>query len=309
MDLDALFKIIVEYFTTDLASWLLGQKVVKAEAISGEFTRKYGRMDSLLKIELANGTKRWLHIEFQGKSSKPSMPVRILNYIALLMDREDNLNLPLDVIVVYAGKGSGKNDNGQHNLGEPRFGFFNYKVIRLWDITSEVFLENESLGLLPLLGQSKMENPEAAIQAAFKKIKQENLSVKEQSRIISVMAALMAKKEWLAIMERLAYDNGLKMETPFVIKIRNEGMQLGRMQGREEGREEGLEEGLEKGRRQERELMTLDFLNQRYDLDNATIVLLREHFASLDMAALSTFCHTLMHVKNKRELKRLLKTL
>lgn len=60
-------------------------------------------------------------------------------------------------------------------------------------------------------------------------------------------------------MERLAYDNGLKIETPLISKIRNEG----RQEGREEGREEG--------RRQEHELMTLDFLNQRFDLDSATI--------------------------------------
>lgn len=52
-------------------------------------------------------------------------------------------------------------------------------------------------------------------------------------------------------MERLAYDNGLKMGTPLISKIRNEGR--------------------EEGRRQERELMTLDFLNQRFDLDSATI--------------------------------------
>lgn len=110
-------------------------------------------------------------------------------------------------------------------------------------------------------------------------------------------------------MEKLAYDYGLEMETPFVQKIREEGIQLGLSQGREEGMEEGIEKGMEEGRRQERELMTLDFLNQRFALDTASITMLRNRFALLDLSALSALSQRLLACTSQQEFEHVLETL
>lgn len=125
-----------------------------------------------------------------------------------------------------------------------------------------------------------------------------------------VLMMLLPDKDLLERIMKMAQDYAI--DTPYMQMIREEkeaefarGIQL----GRNEGREEGLEKGLEEGRRQERELMTLEFLNQRFDLDSATITLLREHFATLNMEKLVRVSSTLMMTKDEQEFRQLLKVL
>lgn len=304
-------KMAVRYYPEDFCSWVLGEKVIKASFQDKEFARdpKKYFLDSLLEVTTATGQERLVHIEFQSAGNPTPMVVRMLMYFAMLTEYYGTVTIPIDIIVIYIGKGVGKNDTGDHVLGMPQIGNFTYRVIHLWQYDAADILASDHPTLLSLIGQSNFSNPLREVTAAFEKITALE-DEKTRENLMHVLMMLLPDKDLLERIMKMAQDYAI--DTPYMQMIREEkeaefarGIQL----GRNEGREEGLAKGLEEGRRQERELMTLEFLNQRFDLDSATITLLRGHFATLNMEKLVRVSSTLMMTKDEQEFKQLLKVL
>ena len=110
-----------------------------------------------------DGSQTLLHIEIQGRRNEHPMNRRMLNYNNAIVQNElDISDGLLCSVVIYVGKGAGKNDNGEHTIDCPLGGktlMWRYRVIRLWEIKAETLLEMDKPSLLALVGQTHIDNP------------------------------------------------------------------------------------------------------------------------------------------------------
>lgn len=234
MQTDSTLKVALEAYPESFASWVLGKKVIHATLEDRELIeqpRAYA-VDSLLRVTLEDNSQHYLHLEFQGKRSHLPMPIRMLYYLALICQRHQRLDLPLTMVVIYVGQGAGVHDTGRHVIGQSEIAHIDYRVIRLWEHKASEWLEHDDPILMSLLGQTKLENPEAELQQAFAKIRQLE-DKEEQKRLVNIMALLLPREDLVQRMEVMAQDYGLLMDTPFVQKLRREGIEQGMQQGTE----------------------------------------------------------------------------
>jgi len=204
-------KRLVETSIIDFAEWVLGEEVDHVEAANIELHVDPAPIfsDLLFWVTLAqvdvNGDqiRILLHFEFQGKSTRKPMPYRVLDYIVRITNRERGIRI--HSVVFYIGQGVGARDRGSHQLkgiGDRVTLAWNYDVIRLWQIEPEQLLELKRPGLLPLIGQTKIENPDELIPRVYSEIK----SVPDeetQHRLLTELLALLQDKEIVKMVETL----------------------------------------------------------------------------------------------------------
>lgn len=269
MKTDSPLKLAVRYNPEDFCSWVLGEEVVEATFQDRELARdpKKYFLDSLLKVITAKGQERLVHIEFQGANSHIPMGVRMLMYFAMLAEYYGKLTIPIDIVVIYVGKGAGRNDTGDHTLGLPQLGTFSYRVIHLWQYEAADILASDHPTLLSLIGQSKFSDAQQEVEAAFEKIV--TLSDAEtRENLTHVLTMLLPEKKLVERIITMATEYGLLMDTPYMQMIRQEkerlrqekerekeaefarGMALGKDAGWQKGRQEGIAEGREEGHKE-----------------------------------------------------------
>jgi hypothetical protein len=100
---------------------------------------------------------------------------------------------------------------------------------------AEELLATGKLALLPLIGQTRIDNPSEVLTEVLERVKKEpDTSIR--GRVLLAMGALMEDKEVLAMLEQMiqVMEDELQLDTPFMQRLR---------EAREEGREEGLSLG------------------------------------------------------------------
>jgi predicted transposase YdaD len=121
---DTILKQLVASDAPAFAAWLLGTEVAAVETLNIELPAESIRADSVFRVQQVDGTPIILHIEFQGRMSRPSMPWRMLEYMMRLALQHQ---LPIQSVVLYLDPGAGSQDNGRHqDLG------FNSSVVLTW---------------------------------------------------------------------------------------------------------------------------------------------------------------------------------
>jgi len=70
---DSPLKIFTRHFIKDVAAWLLQRTVLAAKELTTELASEPLYADLLFELTLDDGQDVILHLEFQGRSSKPSM--------------------------------------------------------------------------------------------------------------------------------------------------------------------------------------------------------------------------------------------
>lgn len=83
-----------------------------------------------------------------------------------MSERYETLDIPLDRTVIYVGEGAGKTDIGVHSIATSAWGQFQYHVLRLWEFDAQEFLEQNTLELLALIGQTHLEQAEQEVRQA-----------------------------------------------------------------------------------------------------------------------------------------------
>lgn len=254
MKTDTPMKMAVRYYPEDFCSWVLGEKIIEASFQDKEFARNPKKyfLDSLLEVVTAKGQKRLVHIEFQSAGNPTPMAVRMLMYFAMLAEYYGTVALPIDIIVIYIGKGVGKNDTGDHALGVPQLGNFSYRVIHLWQYDAADILASDHPTLLSLIGQSKFSNPTQEVTAAFKKIAALD-DAKTRENLTDVLMMLLPEGMLLERIIKMAQDYAI--DTPYMRMIRDmeimrEEREAELSRARERSRDEGFEEGREEGRQE-----------------------------------------------------------
>jgi predicted transposase YdaD len=262
---DSPLKRLVQSAPVDFAAWLLNAEVIAAHEINIELPADVVRVDQLYRVTLANGRVPLLHIEFQGRSSRAPMPLRMLDYITRIVTSEPDLDLLS--VVIYVGQGAGASEHGSYQINAPDGTVslqWSYKVIHLWKMQATELLALQQPALLPLIGLTQINQPEKLLPQVVESLKQVE-DVELQNRLFASLTALLDNEELLNMLEKLIDTEGLLMDTPFLRRIRT--------RSREEGREEGRRESI------------LDLLVLRFDPSASLFRTIEKLLAPIDNEA------------------------
>jgi predicted transposase YdaD len=249
-------KRLITYTITEFASWLLGAEVRTVAPLPIEQTATPDpiRSDLVFLVTLVDGRTVLLHIEFQGRTSYRPVPLRLLDYMSRLAinERPDILVS----VVMYVGYGAGRHDDGRYQvagLGEDVALSWHYQVMRLWEMEADELLELDRPALLPLVGQTHMDQPAQVLPQVVARLRKVP-DREARGRLFTELLALITDEEVLAMTEQLVErEEDILIDSPYLRRIREQSLEEGIAKGREEGREEGLEQGIVKGREEGRE--------------------------------------------------------
>ncbi|MBE9196113.1 Rpn family recombination-promoting nuclease/putative transposase, partial [Synechocystis sp. LEGE 06083] len=146
---DNLCKFLAESFSEDYAEWLLGRPIQLTKLSPTELSLEPIRADSLI---LEQSEDLVLHLEFQTEPD-PTMGFRMLDYRVRVYRRFPQKTM--HQFVIYLKPSS--NDlvyQDSFQVGET---VHRYQAIRLWEQSSEAFLQ--SPGLLPLAVLTQTSDP------------------------------------------------------------------------------------------------------------------------------------------------------
>ncbi|MEO1401949.1 MAG: hypothetical protein AAFV72_11965 [Cyanobacteria bacterium J06635_1] len=134
---DTVCKFLVETFSTDFATWLLGEPVELTELSPTELSLEPIRADALLLLQ---STNQLLHIEFQ---TRPIVPFRMLDYWVRGFRKFPEKEMRQ--IVIYLQKS--RSPLVHQTTFDTDTTHHRFEVIRLWEQPLEAFLN--APGLLP----------------------------------------------------------------------------------------------------------------------------------------------------------------
>ena len=161
MSFDNVCKILAEKYPLDFANWLLPEEVEKIKVLKTELSIEPIRADSVILLQTKN---RILHLEFQTNTkSETPIPLRILDYFVRLVRQ---YNLPVTQVVIFLQETSNEIAFTEAYIDEMTN--HRYRVIRMWEQDSDLFLNNPAL--LPLAPLTKTNSGLGLLSQVARKI-------------------------------------------------------------------------------------------------------------------------------------------
>jgi predicted transposase/invertase (TIGR01784 family) len=231
-------KFLAENFSEDYATWLLGRPVQLTKLSPTELSLEPIRADSLI---LEQSEDLVLHLEFQTEPDE-TMGFRMLDY-RVRVYRRFPLKTMHQVVIYLKRTKSALVYQDSFQLGATTH---HYRVIRLWEQSSDLFLT--SPGLLPLAILTQCEEPTTRLREVAKgldKIEKQGVRANLMAAT-AVFAGLVMEPEMIKTILR----SDIMKESAFYQEILQEGLQKGLQKGLQEGLQEGLQKGLQKGRQE-----------------------------------------------------------
>ncbi|MFM7575152.1 MAG: Rpn family recombination-promoting nuclease/putative transposase [Snowella sp.] len=224
---DNICKFLAENFSEDYATWLLGRPITLTKLSPTELSLEPIRADSLI---LEQSKDLVLHLEFQTEPDE-KMGFRMLDY-RIRVYRRFPLKTMHQVVIYLKPTKSALVYQDSFQLGET---IHRYRAIRLWEESTELFLN--SSGLLPLAILTKSEEPRIRLQEVAKGLDTiENQGVRANlMAATAVFAGLVMEPEMIKTILR----SDIMKESAFYQEILQEGLQKGRQEGLQEGLLEG----------------------------------------------------------------------
>ncbi|MEH2013629.1 DUF4351 domain-containing protein [Nostoc sp.] len=158
---DNLCKILAEKYPRDFIRWLLNQEPRTIEILKTELSIEPIRADSVTFLQTEN---RILHLEFQTtiKSQKP-ISLRMLDYYVRLTR---TYQVPVTQVVIFLQETSNEIAFTEEYVSEVTT--HRYRVIRMWEQDSTLFLSN--LALLPLAPLTRTDSAQALLSQVAEEI-------------------------------------------------------------------------------------------------------------------------------------------
>jgi predicted transposase YdaD len=154
MSYDNACKYLAEEYPTDFVRWLLGVETQDINVLKTELFLEPIRADSVTFLQTAN---RILHLEFQTEPvSKPPIPFRMGDYSFRLKRK---YQCPVTQVVIFLQETTNEIAFTEEYRDETTI--HRYRVIRLWEQDSALFLNNR--GLLPLAPLTRTDSPIALL--------------------------------------------------------------------------------------------------------------------------------------------------
>jgi predicted transposase/invertase (TIGR01784 family) len=228
---DNVCKFLAENFSEDYATWLLGRPVTLTQLSPTELSLEPIRADSLI---LEQSEDLVLHLEFQTEPDE-TMGFRMLDYRVRVYRRFPTKTMHQVVIYLKPTK-SALVYQDSFQLGATTH---RYRVIRLWEQSSDLFLN--SLGLLPLAVLTQTSDPILKLRevAAILDGITDNQVKANLMAATSVFGGLVLKPEFIKTILR----SEIMKESAVYQEILQEGEQLGLLKGEQRGLIKGKLEG------------------------------------------------------------------
>lgn len=158
---DNLCKILAEKYPRDFIRWLLNQEPRTIEILKTELSIEPIRADSVTFLQTEN---RILHLEFQTtvKSQKP-ISLRMLDYYVRLTRK---YQVPVTQIVIFLQETSDEIAFTEEYVSEVTT--HRYRVIRMWEQDSAIFLGN--VALLPLAPLTQTDSAQVLLSQVAEEI-------------------------------------------------------------------------------------------------------------------------------------------
>ena len=221
--IDNICKFLAESFSTDFASWILGEAIALTKIEPSELSVEPIRADSVIFLK---STEIILHIEFQTEPNK-NIPFRMADYRLRLYRKFPERQIHQVVIYLSPSQSSLVHET-TFNVGKLNHEF---NVIRLWEQPTAIFQQYQ--GLFPFAVLTKTEDPAETLRQVARQIedikdKQVQSNVAASTAIISGIAL---NKE---IIQRLLKSEIMK-ESVIYQEILLEGIAEGLAKGKAEG--------------------------------------------------------------------------
>ncbi len=241
---DNICKFLAETYSTDIASWLLGESIALTQVQPQELAVEPIRADSLILLE-AEGLL--LHLEFQTKAD-PQIPFRMLDY--WVRGKRRFPDKKIRQFVIYLRETSSNLVFQQEFQDDSTY--HRFEVIRLWEQPVTNFLEY--VGMLPfaiLVGQGDKERLLQGIAEKIDRI--DDLNTRETISAATYVLAGMVLEE--NIIKQILRRDIMQESVTYQAILR---------EGRQEGLKEGLKEGEIIGRKQGLLTIILRLLTRKF---------------------------------------------
>ncbi|MEM7534690.1 MAG: hypothetical protein AAF639_21100 [Chloroflexota bacterium] len=227
---DSPLERLVQIAPQDFAEWLLKKKVITITSANIELqpnpNATYTDLVFWVTVEPDEEDDEktpyevLLHIEFQGKSSERPMRFRVLDYIVGFADQERGMRI--HSVVFYIGEKTNVTDTGYHQvigIGQRVTLAWCYNVVHLWTLDPQELLDEGRPVLLPLLGQTTMEQPQEIIPQVYQAIRSVP-DTETQHRLLLELLALLQDEEVMKMIETMMEQDEWVLDTPYLRRWR-----------------------------------------------------------------------------------------
>ncbi|MDZ8052065.1 MAG: Rpn family recombination-promoting nuclease/putative transposase [Aulosira sp. ZfuVER01] len=260
MAFDNVCKILAEKYPAEFARWLLPNEPQKTEVLKTELSIEPIRADSVIFLQTEN---RILHLEFQTtEKSETPIPLRMLDYFVRLVRKYD---VPITQIIIFLQETSNEIAFTEAYVNEMTN--HSYRVIRMWEQDSALFLENPAL--LPLAPLAQTDSPQTLLSQVAQSVAR--ISDRETRQNTAAYAEILA---------------GLRFNKDFIRQLLSEDIMQESVIY-----QDILQKGEQQGEQKEALRFCMSLLNERFgEIDSSIIdrvqVLNKEKLEALGRALL-----------------------
>jgi predicted transposase YdaD len=209
-------KYLAETYPREFARWLLAIEPPEIRVLKTELTLEPIRADALSFLRAAN---RILHLEFQTLPvSKPPMPLRMLDYSVRLKRK---YRCSVEQVVIFLQETTNEVAFTEEYRDDTTI--HRYRVIRLWEQDSSLFLTNPAL--LPLAALTKSDSPQALLEDVAEQVA--SIEEIELRQNIASCAGILAGLRFEEDLIRQLFREDIMRESVIYQSIRQEGKQEG----------------------------------------------------------------------------------
>ena len=224
MSFDNVCKLLAEKYPFDFAKWLLPQEPKTIKVLKTELSIEPIRADFVTFLQTEN---RILHIEFQtNPQSKPPIPFRELDYSVRLIR---TYQVPVTQVVIFLQETNDPIVFTEEYINETTR--HRYRVIRMWEQDSALFLDN--LALLPLAPLTQTSSPQSLLsQIANNVAKIADRETKQDiAAYTEILAGLRFEKDFI----RQLLSEDIMQESVIYQDILQKGERIGEQRGELKG--------------------------------------------------------------------------
>lgn len=224
MSFDNVCKLLAEKYPFDFAKWLLPQAPKTIKVLKTELSIEPIRADFVTFLQTEN---RILHIEFQtNPQSKPPIPFRELDYSVRLIR---TYQVPVTQVVIFLQETNDPIVFTEEYVNETTR--HRYRVIRMWEQDSALFLDN--LALLPLAPLTRTNSPQGLLSHIANNVAKiaDRETKQDIAAYTEILAGLRFEKDFI----RQLLSEDIMQESVIYQDIFQKGERIGEQKGEQRG--------------------------------------------------------------------------
>lgn len=262
MSFDNVCKLLADKHPVDFVRWLIAEESTNVKVLKTELTLEPIRADSVTFLQTAN---RILHIEFQTLTqSNPVIPFRMLDYSVRL---KRQYKCPVVQVVIFLQETDDETAFTEEYRDDTTLHC--YRVVRMWEQDSDIFLTN--LNLLPLATLSRTDSPPALLSQVAEKVAK--ILDRETKQNIAGYTEILAGLRFDKTLIRQMLSEDIMQESVIYQDI--------------------LQKGQEQGKKQEAFSLCMSLLEERFgEIDDA----ISQKVQTLKIEQVEALCRALFRI-------------